>query len=540
MSRSSRRSFLENAAAAGLGFAATRVAAFDVARRQESEASPRDREEPRLNALTLPEFVDALPMPETIRPSQGRVSVTMREVMVPLHRDLPPAKLWSYAAGDGRYGAVSANPLSPVIELRSHQPVEIEWVNLLPERHLFTIDHSLHGCGPGIPDVRAVVHVHGARTRTADDGYPEDWYLPGRSRVCRYPMQQDAAALWYHDHAMGINRLNIYAGLAGMVLVRDAVENRVELPRGIREIPLVLYDRLLTMSGQLLYPTSADPAHPWVSEFSGDALCVNGKVRPYLEVEPALYRFRILNAANSRFYTLSLSSQQRFHQIGSDQGLLPAPISMETLVLAPGERADLLIDFRELARQKSYLRTGVQPMLEFRVATRAPSKESRVPLPATLRSLTRIDPATAVKRRTITLNEFHDKAGNPTVMLLNRKYWHEPVTEVVKLNTTEIWEFVNLTEDTHPMHLHLVRFQILDRQVFDRFEYLMHRRMRYTAAPELPATHELCWKDVVQCPGGVVTRIMIHFEGFAGRYLYHCHILEHEANDMMRPFVVVA
>ena len=145
-------------------------------------------------------------------------------------------------------------------------------------------------------------------------------------------------------------------------------------PAGPSEIPLVLYDRLLTKSGQLLYPTSPDPVHPWVSEFSGDALCVNGKVRPYLEVEPALYRFRILNAANSRFYTLSLSGQQRFHQIGSDQGLLPAPISMEKLVLAPGERADLLIDFRELAGQKSYLLTGVQPMLEFRVATRAPSK----------------------------------------------------------------------------------------------------------------------------------------------------------------------
>jgi hypothetical protein len=149
----------------------------------------------------------------------------MREVMVSLHRDLPPAKLWSYAAGDGRHGPISANPLSPVIEVRSHQPVEIEWVNLLPERHLFTIDHSLHGCGPGVPDVRAVVHLHGARTRTRDDGYPEDWYLPGRSRVCRYPMQQEATALWYHDHAMGINRLNTYAGLAGMVLVRDAAED---------------------------------------------------------------------------------------------------------------------------------------------------------------------------------------------------------------------------------------------------------------------------------------------------------------------------
>ena len=126
------------------------------------------------------------------------------------------------------------------------------------------------------------------------------------------------------------------------------------------------------------------------------------------------------------------------------------------------------------------------------------------------------------------------------VMLLNRKRWHDPTTEKPKLNTTEIWEFVNLTEDTHPMHLHLVRFQILDRRNFDTTDYFINKKLRFTGDPVPPDPNEMGWKDVVQCPPGTITRIIVNFEGFPGKYLYHCHILEHEANDMMRPFEVIA
>ena len=125
------------------------------------------------------------------------------------------------------------------------------------------------------------------------------------------------------------------------------------------------------------------------------------------------------------------------------------------------------------------------------------------------------------------------------MMLINRKRWHEPTTEKPKLNTTEIWEFVNLTEDTHPMHLHLVRFQILDRRPFDVTDYLINKKLRFTAPATPPDPNELGWKDTVQCPTGMITRIIVRFEGFPGKYLYHCHILEHEANDMMRPFEVI-
>jgi spore coat protein A, manganese oxidase len=544
LSHFSRRSFVRSLlASAALTPGSPLASAESNSPHQNTEKMahpPLLASEPQLNALALPAFADPLPLPEFVSPALGRLSVTMREVSVSLHRDLPPARLWMYAAGDGRHASLSGNPLPPVIELRKDHPAAIEWINLLPSRHLFAIDHSLHGCGRDIPDVRAVVHLHGARTRTRDDGYPDDWFVPGQARVCHYPLQQDAAALWYHDHAMGINRLNIYAGLAGLALIRDEQEEPLRLPEPPWEVPLILYDRMLTKAGQLLYPVSGIPEHPWVSEFQGDALCVNGKITPFLDVEPRLYRLRVLNAANSRFYALALSNRRAFRFIGSDQGLLAAPVSLDRLVLAPGERADLLIDFSDAAGEKIRLLTGVQPMLEFRVAPRASTPAALPPLPAQFRPIPRIPAASAVTTRRITLNEYQDKAQNPVVMLINRKAWHDPVTETVTLGATEIWEFINLTEDTHPMHLHLVRFQILDRRAFEPFDYLMQGNMHYTAEPELPAPQEMGWKDVVQCPGGMVTRIVVRFDGFPGRYLYHCHILEHEANDMMRPYDVVA
>ena len=158
--------------------------------------------------------------------------------------------------------------------------------------------------------------------------------------------------LWYHDHTMGINRLNIFAGLLGLYIVRDPVEESLNLPRGKYEVPLVLYDRTFDPDGQLNYPISPVPDAPWVPEFFGNAVLVNGKLLPYLEVEARRYRFRILNAANGRFFHLSLSNAQDFHQIGTDQGLLPAPVSLRQISLAPGERADTAIDFSGQAGAK--------------------------------------------------------------------------------------------------------------------------------------------------------------------------------------------
>ena len=211
-----------------------------------------------------------------------------------------------------------------------------------------------------------MVHVHGAKVRPENDGYPEDWYTPGKSATYHYPNDQEAAMLWYHDHAMGINRLNIYAGLMGVFFVRDTAEDALNLPRGSYEIPLVLCDRFLRKDGQLHYPASDKPDAPWVPEVFGDVMLVNGKAFPYLEVEPRKYRFRVLNASNGRFYTMSLSNAREFHQIGTDQGLLPAPVLLKTLILAPGERADLIVDFRDHAGEQIVLRNEAFDLLQFR------------------------------------------------------------------------------------------------------------------------------------------------------------------------------
>jgi spore coat protein A len=524
-----RRSFLKQVSA----FTALAGSAYVPAQ----QATPQPKPLPMLHSLELPPFVDALPLPERLypiapkRPGQAHtLRIAMRETHAKVHRDVPETRFWSFGAG----------PIAPLIEARSHQPLDIEWVNELPAHHFLPIDHTLHGCGRDLPEVRANVHVHGARVMSKDDGYPEDWFVPGASRTCHYPLQQDAAALWYHDHAMGLNRLNIYAGMFGMFLIRDQAEEALRLPSDKYEVPLLLCDRDFTADGQLLYRTSGDPEHPWVPEFIADAILINGKIRPYFDVEPRMYRFRVLNAANSRFFALSLSKQAPFHQIGSDQGLLAAPVELTHLTLAPAERADLLIDFSRFAGQTVHLVNGAFEILQFRISASMAGPKPVTPLPANLRTIARTPESEAVVTRRITLNEFEDKTGNPMVMLLNRKRWHEPVTEMPRLNTTEIWEFTNLTEDVHPMHLHMVRFQLLDRRVFAPYDYMMYAKLNFLGAAIPPEPNERGWKDVIQCPAGMITRIVVRFEGYAGKYLYHCHILEHESNDMMRPFEVVA
>jgi spore coat protein A len=535
---SSRRAFLEQAAAVGLLYGTDRALAQSMAgmtmRGQATKPAatePGALAKPMLHTLELPPFVDPLPVPEIVRPSgpHHSLTVTMREIQTKVHRDVPPTRVWSYGP----------NAMAPVIEARAHQSLQITWVNKLPAEHFLPIDYSLHGSGHDVPQVRTVAHVHGAKTESKYDGYPEDWFPVGKSKTCIYPMQQEATALWYHDHAMGLNRLNTYAGLVGMLLVRDETEDALHLPSGKYEVPLILYDRDFSKDGSLFYDVSPDEKSPWIPEFSADGLLVNGKIKPYLEVEPRLYRFRVLNAANSRFYILSLTGNATFTQIGCDQGLLPTPVQQQRLILGCAERADILVDFSKFAGQNIHLRTGVVDMVQFRVAKSAASTANNK-APTALRPVARIPESEAVLTRTITLHEYQDKYERPMVMLLNRKHWHEPTTEKPKLNTTEIWEFVNLTEDTHPMHIHLVRFQILDRRQFDVNALLDKKTMRFLADAEKPAQHEMGWKDVVQCPSGTVTRVIMKFEGYPGKYLYHCHILEHEANDMMRPFEVIA
>jgi spore coat protein A len=490
-----------------------------------------------LRVETLARFVDPLPIPATLQPVERRPDpvrpgvtlpfyrVAMRSVEVRVHRDLPPTGMWGYG------GSVPG----PTLETRSGQAFLVEWANELPREHIFAIDHTLHGASADLPEARAAVHMHGGKSPPESDGHPESWFPPGKSAVVRYPNEQDAAMLWYHDHAMGIERLNQYAGLFGVHLLRDGVEDALGLPSGEAEVPLALFDRVLDPDGQLVYPTSGDPAAPWVSEVFGDAHLVNGKLFPYCGVAPRPYRLRVLNASNARFYELSLSSGAAFQQIGSDQGLLAAPVAVTQVTLAPGERADLVVDFSLLAGQSVTLRSQTFELLQFRV--RPGPRRASPPLPHALRAVSRSSASTASRTRTMTLNEYRYPGKRRMLMLLNGAYWHDPVTEKPELGAIEIWELVNLTEDSHPIHLHLVRFQILDRQLTEVDSVTgAVARVGGLIAPE---PGEMGWKDTVRAEPGMVTRILVRFDGFVGRYVWHCHVLEHAANEMMRPFEVV-
>jgi spore coat protein A, manganese oxidase len=510
-------------------------------------AEPKFRTE--FNTSKLAQFVDPLPRLEVIAPSGRRPSpenaaleipyyrVAMREFEGKVHRDLKPTRLWGYGA---------SSP-GPIFETRSGQGLLVEWVNELPEKHFLPIDHSIHGAEADKPEVRAVVHMHGAKARPESDGYPEHWYVSGKSAVCHYPNRQEAAMLWYHDHALGINRLNVFAGLLGAFFVRDEFEDSLGLPRGKYEVPLLIYDRIFDLNGQLNYPVSGDAKSPWVPEVFGDAVLVNGKLFPYLEVEARKYRLRVLNGANGRFFHLTLASGQAnamsFLQIGSDQGLLPEPITLARASLAPGERADLIVDFSGCPGSNIILKNDNLNIMQFRVTgsvgSAVPANDESV-IPKNLRPVPKIAESSAVKTRMLTLVEVDDLVQRPVKMLLNNAHWSMPVTENPVLDSVEIWNFINLTDDAHPIHLHLVRFQILDRWAFNVAAYWATGEVKYTGAVVPPEPAESGWKDTVRADPGMVTRIIIRFEGFTGRYVWHCHILEHEDNEMMRPFDVVA
>ena len=500
-----------------------------------------------LNTRALAHFVDPLPIPPVAKPTGLRPSpadptvqipyfrVSMRQFQAKVHRDVPPTTFWGYN---------SLCP-GPSFEARSGEPILVEWVNALPAQHLLPIDHTLHGAEAEKPAVRTVVHLHGGRTEAASDGYPEDWFAPGQSATCHYTNQQDAASLFYHDHAMGITRLNAVAGLMGLYLVRDKFEDGLSLPSGPHEIPLILFDRSFRSDGQIDYPVSTKPDAPWVSEYYGSAILVNGKIFPFHPVEPRKYRLRLLNSSNGSFYRLSFSAEASmaadaisFYQIGSEQGFLPAPLPTSLLIVGPGERVDLLFDFSSHSAKEIYLRTDVTVVMQFRVSDAKSADRSVVP--ATLRPVPRTLESTAVRTRELTLADYQNRLGRSSVMLLNGMHWNAPVTEKPVLNSTEIWSFINLTDDSHPIHLHLVRFQLLDRRPFDLAVYQLTGRVVFTGPHVSLAPGELGWKDTVRVDPMTVTRIIVKFEGFAGRYVWHCHMLEHEDNEMMRPLIVTS
>ncbi len=528
---------------------------------------------PQIPPVALASYVTPLAVPPVIRPQSGKlVQIAMRPFRHQSHRDLPATPMWGY---NGMWPG-------PTFEVRKGEPVSVKWTNQLPTKHFLPIDYTVHGSGHELPQVRTVTHIHGARVMPESDGYPDAWVTSdGRTGLvraadpCHYPNDQRAATLWYHDHAMGITRLNVYAGLAGCYLIRDPEEDALNLPRGAYEIPLLIQDRSFSADGALLYPPAPNGTHPvWMQEFFGNAICVNGKATPFLEVEPRKYRFRIINGSNSRFYHFTMAPADPsgkpngrpvdappFIQIGSDGGLLPAPLRMHYLIVSPGERFDIVIDFSEhkganLAITNDapapYARGGeVVPtdVMLFKV-TKPLSGSDTSEVPQTLSPFVPLDAAQAVRERVLALTEM-DRASDGYTMigLLDKKHWDDPISEDPKAGSTEIWSFANTTGDVHPMHLHLVQFQVLNRQPFDTQTYLQSGKLNFTGIPMPPESNERpAWKDTIKTYSGYVTRVIARFDLPSGvvpkpgeefRYVWHCHVLEHEDNEMMRPYKIV-
>ena len=527
---------------------------------------------PPLNPDDIPKFTDRLPIPATLKPvGNSKNSTAYKATMSEFKQQVLPVGFPSTTV----WGFEGSFP-GPTIEARKDKPVAIKWVNELPMYHMLPIDRTLHGTNKGEPDVRTVVHLHGAHTKPQFDGYPEDWYTSNDSKnfaVYNYKNDQAPAALWYHDHAMGSTRLNVYAGLAGLYNIRDDIEDALNLPSGDYEVPIVIQDRLFTEDGALFYPSHSPvpdaPVPSIIPVLFGNVTVVNGKTWPFFEVEPRKYRFRVLNGSNSRPYRLRLvpdaapDTSLSYHQIGTDGGLLANPVPVGKVVydaelevvtpkgpqvtVAPAERADIVVDFsgfaagdiitmKNLGINDFPSSESVESIMQFRV-TESSGADTSV-LPKALRPVPRLDPADAVRTRNLTLDLTKDDYGRPK-FLLNKAKWMDPITEKPRLNTTEIWNFVNMTPNGHPMHVHLVTFGVLSRRRFNVQHYAETGEILYLSPPEMMMPpNENGMRDMVRVPAGTVVQIIAHFD-VPGRFVWHCHFLDHEDHEMMRPYEVV-
>ena len=557
---------------------------------------------------TLTRYVDPLPVPPaattTFKKGISEVSdyyeIAMTEHKHRFHSELGEATVWTYGM-KGQPGSY----LGPTIVATRNRPVVVKYFNQLPnDPNTFPLRDSIDTTimGADLPTGRAIPHLHGGKTAARFDGTPEQWWTADgqkgaayKSDTFIYTNEQPAALLWYHDHSQGATRFNPYLGLAAAYLLVDKVDtgariNGQNTPAGAYHLPIVLQDKVFNPDGTLFYPTMGNNAiHPtWVPEFFGDVPVINGKAYPYLNAEPRRYRLRLLNGSQARFYNLSFDhagTALPFHVIGSEQGLLPAPVRRTSLLVAPGERFDVIIDFAGLHLGSEVIVKNDAPapypgggmpelpeLMKICVNTPLAGPDPSVPAAALrLPAIPRLVPSHGVAEREVVGEETEDDlTGTPVVMKFNGYGSMDPTTDFVKSGDTETWAWINLTGDAHPMHIHLVSFQVVNRQALavdgpggykaawdaylasGRQASLKPRLMNYLVGPTLaPAPEEMGGKDTVKAYPGYVTRVRAKFElpytalldmnlkpRSYGSYVYHCHILEHEENDMMRPFEV--
>jgi FtsP/CotA-like multicopper oxidase with cupredoxin domain len=565
---------------------------------------------------------------------------------------VPKTTVWSYVKDDD---PATFNYPAFTIEATVGTPTRVKWINGLVDKngnylkHLLPVDQTLHWAnppaGPGNQDshgknaalyqgpVPIITHLHGGESQQQFDGFPEAWYLPDArnippdyattgsffdvfknlpsntlgsqwgpgAAVFEYDNQQAATTLWYHDHTLGMTRLNVYAGPAGFYLLRGGPfdANLDYNPPGsgaavITEIPIVIQDRSFNKNGSLFYPAHrkffdgftgpflpsarSDVPPRWNPEVFFNTMVVNGKTWPLLNVEPRRYRIRFLNGWNSRFLILKLATDNTpldnsindgdytvltgpFVQIGADGGFLPAPVTQNQLLMGLAERADVIIDFSGKGGQTFYLINegpdepfgGGTPNIDFPAADPGTTRQVMkiVVGNAITGSETGVIPAdlpdppvlgAVTNTRQVSLNEMvsalpfegpiaallgiMDGASNPVP-----KMWADNITENPALNSVEVWEIFNFTEDAHPIHIHDVQFEIVGREVIG------DPSATSVAGQNTPLPWETGTKDVVIAFPGEITRIKALYD-IPGLFVWHCHILEHEDNEMMRPYFI--
>ncbi len=568
---------------------------------------------------------------------QDSVTLTIKEFAGSLALNRPNGDPLATRAWGYQLNALTAPTIpGPTIEVERGTPINVTYVNGLgglanPTPVDTTLEWANPGSLGGLAPVPLVAHLHGARSQTRSDGLPDAWSTPqdtyqGRlfAKLYHYNNNQEAAHLWYHDHALGITRLNVNMGLAGFYFIRDTNETYLQtinvLPRYPYEIPIMLMDRMFDQNGQIFYP-SEDPTTPGLPvpthlpEFFGNVILANGSAWPRQAVERRKYRFRLLNASDSRFYALKIMRQTEpgptpsrpvgpalpILVIGNELGFLDRPAEARwqtppladgsalgisqpnTLLIGPGERYDVIVDFSQVPVGTRLLLwndaatpyTGQVPnnvdyappapgltdrVMAFDVVPRnAAVPDAKITPTTPLRvsqtaSLPPVTAATVAGVRQILMYEGTDTFGRLQTMLgtieAGTLVYSDPITERPHVGTKEIWEFHNTTADAHPIHMHLVDFRIVNREDFSLVTRDKLNSDASTGAevvglplpagnPVTPSAHEAGKKDTVVAYPGQITRVLVSFDR-AGEYVYHCHILSHEDHEMMRRYEVVA
>ncbi|KAJ9153124.1 hypothetical protein P3X46_026601 [Hevea brasiliensis] len=537
-------------------------------------------------------FVDELPdMPRihgfdvvngVPKPKQLRIGMFKKEWK--FHRDLPPTPVFAYGVSKN-----NATVPGPTIEAIHIVDTYVTWENHLPLKHILpwdpTIPTAIPATKKGIP---TVVHLHGSIGEPESDGHAESWFTNGfvekgptwTKKTYHYHNFQQPGNLWYHDHAMGLTRVNLLAGLVGAYIIRHPeVEAPLGLPYGDEfDRILMVFDRSFSINGSIyMNSTGNNPSiHPqWQPEYFGDAIIVNGKAWPRMTVRRRKYRFRIINASNARFFRFFFTNGLGFIHVAADSVYLEEPVVTNETLLAPSEVADVVVDFSTsksdtviLANSANYpfpdgdpVNEANKKVMKFIVKKdlevdpwRVPKKLIKYPFPKL---------SSASQTRYIAMYEYTSDIDEPTHLYINGKAYEEPVTETPKEGTTEVWNVINLTEDNHPLHIHLGLFVVMDQTELiniDEFKACMSKLNdaikcqmdKYARGKKLEVqAHEKGWKNVYKMTPGYVTKIAVRFGYIHSNasyafdatadpgYVYHCHILDHEDNVMMRPLKII-